>query len=191
MKTTFKTLSIMLLAFVLFSVTSCKKHDHDHDHEDEITTLEITFTEIPIAKPGGLKSEVSLLQTVMKYSVIDGDVEVDITGNSIVQNIAYNYSIRILNEEEDIDLTEEIEEEADDHLFCITGVSGIITLSEQNNDSKGKTFGSQGVITFTTSGENTTRITLKHEPNKNAGNPCSTGDTDIEATFNFNVNSAD
>lgn len=180
----------MLLAFVLFSVTSCKKHDHDHDHEDEITTLIITYTQIPIAKPGGLKSEL-LLQTVMKYSVIDGDVEVDISGDPIVQNIAYSYAIRVYNDLEELDLTEEIEDEADDHLFCITGVSGNITLSEQNNDSKGKTFGSQGVITYTTSGENTTRITLKHEPNKNAANPCSTGDTDIEATFNFNVNSAD
>jgi hypothetical protein len=184
MKNVLSKLLMLILFSSIICLTSCKKDAQNYDHEDTITTLLITFTPQPLVP---VKSGTVIESTIFKYFILEGEEpEITFTGPNLTQNVFYNYSIEILNEEDEgniEDLTGEIEDEADDHLFCITGG----TVSEQNKDTKGKDFGSQGVITFTTAGAKTTTIRLKHEPNKDAGNPCSTGDTDIEATFNHTV----
>lgn len=184
MKNVLSKLLMLILFSSIISMTSCKKDEHNHDGQEVITTLKITFNQaVPPVKLGTVSES-----TVFKYFILEGeDAIVTITGPNLIEDIAYNYSIEVLNEEDEDNienLTSEIEDEADDHLFCITGGN----ISGQNNDSNGKVFGSQGVITFSNSGENNLKIILKHEPNKNAANPCLTGDTDIEAIINHTVN---
>lgn len=183
-----KFLSMALIGSLLL-LYGCKKHGHGHLAE-EITTLEITFTPVedsPV-KLGTLPDP-----TVFIYRVIPGsDPEREITGPNILRGIDYNYFIRVLDETEApeliINLTDEIVDEGISHLFCFQEIgSSTIVFSNQNNDINGKTLGNSGSVVFNNEGARTLKVSLMHEPNKNAAIPCSTGSTDIEASFDFDV----
>lgn len=186
-KTGIKLLTMALIS--VFLLNGCKKHGHGLLAE-EITTLEITFTPVedsPV-KLGTLPDP-----TVFIYRVIPGsDPEREITGPNIFRDLNYTYSIRFLDEtnapEDIIDLTEDIEAEGAEHLVCFEEIgSSTIVVSNQNEDINEKTLGTTGNIIFDEAGARTLKVLLKHEPNKNAANPCNTGSTDIEASFDFDV----
>ena len=186
MKTIKKMKTTRLLALLFISVltfSSCQKDDHDdddHDHENElITTLIYTLT--------------SATDTVtLTFRDLDGEGGAEGTyevSGSLTANTPYSGAVTLLNETEDPaeNVTEEIEEEAEEHEFFYS--STLLDVAKTDLDANGNPIGLTTTLIPGAPGSASLTIVLKHEPTKpndgtvsNAG-----GSTDIEVTFNVNV----
>lgn len=171
----FRPFLMICLAFAL-CLTACDKDDDPVDPGDDeelITTLTITLT-----NPSN--------ETVsFSFRDLDGDGGNDATVETIKlsANTTYTASIEVLNESESPaeDITAEIKEEDEDHLFIFSPTSANLTVTitdvDANNDPV-------GLLSSVVSGEASTGslgISLKHQSDKS--NPLTTGETDIEVTF--------
>ncbi|MBV6484411.1 MAG: hypothetical protein KFKLKKLM_00915 [Flavobacteriales bacterium] len=180
--------TILMLSLVVFA---CKKDDKKPtpsnpngntpppNEEELITTVVLTFTDTT-----GL---------VAPFTVTFADPDGD-GGNAptiheeihLDSNKYYNVTIQFLDESKTPaeDITEEIEEEATDHLICFTP-AGPASLSIVRTDSDGtfeiglESFWSTGSMSMT---GNTVTVVLKHQPGVKDGS-CSPGDTDVEVVF--------
>jgi len=123
----FKILFIALAAIaaaIALSLSSCKKDPEDVNEEEVITTLNYTLA--------GGGSTVTL-----SFQDLDGDGgdAPTITGGTLAANTTYSGSIELLNEIEGEDITEEIEEEDEDHQFFFEATNGIsITYDDADAD---------------------------------------------------------
>ena len=168
-------------------ITSCKKDDPIIENEEElITTLIYTLT----PEAGGDT-------IVLSFQDLDGDGgdTATITGGTLEANTIYNGSLVLLNELESPaeDITVEVQEEAEEHQFFFEITISGLSITYDDLDDNGNPIGLLSKITTTGSGSGTIKVTLRHEPNKNAAG-VSTGDitsaggeTDIEVTFNVVV----
>lgn len=182
----FKILFIALTAIALLT-TSCGDDDPDIPVEPEvITTLNYTLT--------GGGSTVTL-----SFQDLDGDGgnTPTITGGTLAANTTYLGSIELLNESnpDDIEnITEEIEEEDEEHQFFFQTTGDIsVAYDSEDVDADGNPVGLQNTLATGAAGAGTVTVILRHEPNKggegvadgditNAG-----GETDIEVTFDVTV----
>ncbi|MDZ4682776.1 MAG: hypothetical protein SH848_06755 [Saprospiraceae bacterium] len=178
----------MMLVLSLFTTTillssACNRDDDDNNPNEEelITSVILTFT-----TPGGTSTAFSFKDT-------DGDGG----ANPVVQNItlaaATNYSLTVqfLDESNPAnveDITVEVAEESNEHLVCFGVEGGVPQPTIDDTDGNGKPLGLSSKVVTTTAGAGKITVSLKHQPDKNAATPCSTGDTDVEATFNVAVN---
>lgn len=176
-----------ILAAVL--LVSCGDDPQPANEEELITTLTVTLT-----SSGGAP-------ITMTFKDLDGSGPGTPTytyssgGNEaiLLTSTTYAASLTLLNESvtPSENITTEIEEEADEHLFCFqkTGLSG---LSINYADTEADYIGS-GVLpvglttTWTTTSESSgaVKITLRHQPGTKNGDCPGSGDTDIEVTFNI------
>lgn len=190
MKTIGKMKTIKILALLLFSiviVTSCSNDDDNPDpvnEEEVITTLTATLTPV-----GGGTA------ITMRSQDLDGDgpnAPVLFVSGDLVAGTTYNGTIEVLNETETPaeDITEEIEEEDDEHQFFFAATNGIATFAYSDMDGDGNPIGLE--FTLTTAGAAGTgdiTITLRHEPDKDAAGVSdgditnAGGETDISVTF--------
>ncbi|MAU58463.1 MAG: type 1 periplasmic binding fold superfamily protein [Flavobacteriaceae bacterium] len=180
---------IYTLLILPLIIVSCSKDEDDTpepvNEEEVITTMTVTLT----PKEG---SGTITLQT----KDLDGDgpnaPEVSVSG-SLQNGVFYSGSVVFLNETETPaeNITEEVEEEADEHQFFVTpggGIAGDIGVEYLNNDSNGNTLGTQFELNTLATGNGTLTFTLRHEPKKpNTGLSDAGGETDIETTFNITV----
>ncbi|MGB0887085.1 MAG: type 1 periplasmic binding fold superfamily protein [Vicingaceae bacterium] len=188
-----KTLKIYsILTIVLFSLlaVSCKKdedtpepdvhdEDHDHDHEEEVITS-IILSFVDTTTVGG--------QPDVEYAFRDPDgdggnapTEHDVI--TLAANTYYNVTVQILNESETPaeDLTPEIQNEDDEHLFCYSPSNTNVGITRTDSDGTYEV----GINTFWSTGaaaSGNTTVTLKHQPGVKDGT-CAPGDTDVEVTF--------
>ena len=191
MKTMNSVLSMkkfLILLMTIGLITSCSDDDNPDpvNEEEVITTLRLTLS------PTGNGTDVVFLSRDA-----DGDgpnaPEISVTG-VIVESTEYSGTIEFLNELESPaeDITEEVEEEADEHqvFYSFNGNAGS-TITYNDTDGDGNPL---GVMTTFNSGvastANSLTIVLKHEPTKpNDGTANDAGgETDVEATFTYNVN---
>lgn len=189
-----------IFALAALTLVSCEDDDDDDDtppavnEEEVITDMRLTFTD-------------SDTQTSQTFTFSDPDGE---GGNAptiddivISDSTAYVVTIEVLdasNPNDVEDITEEIEEEDEEHQFFFipgNGADDSVTITYDANDvdDDGNPIGlSSSWNTFepTTGGE-TVRVVLRHELDKeatgvrdgditNAG-----GETDIDVTFNLTV----
>ncbi|WP_299677875.1 type 1 periplasmic binding fold superfamily protein [uncultured Tenacibaculum sp.] len=182
--------SIKLLAFLFISTlvfTGCSDDETPEqvNEEEVITTMTITLT------PNGGGTAI-----VLQTQDLDGDgpnAPVITPANAtLAANTVYNGSIVILNETESPaeDITEEIEEEADEHQFFFTAVGPNIAFNyEAPNDSNDNPVGLNFNLVAGAASTGTITVTLKHEPTKpnNGLVEQAGGETDIEATFNVTI----
>lgn len=173
--------------FGLALFVSCSDDDHDHpehSHEEEvITTVTVTLT------PS------SGTEVTLEWQDLDGDGPNDptITGGKLASNTVYDGVIKLLNETETPaeDITEEVEEEADEHQFFYTVSSGLnvtTAYSDTDVDGDGNPVGLEFTLTTGEASSGTVTFTLRHEPTKpNTGLEDAGGSTDVEATFNIEV----
>lgn len=172
-------LSSFLLATLLL-LMSCGEDPDPVNEEELITTVILKFTPVM----GG--------PTVnFTWRDLDGDgpnqpVIQTITLNA---NTTYSVAIQLLNESETPaeDITEEIEEEADEHLFCFE-VSNGLNLSITRTDTDGAFevgLESEWVAGAASTGQVT--VILKHQPGVKNGS-CAPGEVDVEATFPVTIN---
>ena len=174
-----KFLKYALLASTLI-FASCSDDDDTPDavnEEEVITTLTVTL-------------ESGSDTVVMQYQDLDGDgpdaATVTVSG-PLSDNTSYTGSIVLLNETESPaeNVTEEIEEEDDEHQFFYTVGAGLDAATEYANfDGDGNPLGTMFVLNTGIPSSGGLTFTLRHEPNKpNTGLENAGGETDIEVTF--------
>ncbi|WP_053992507.1 hypothetical protein [Mangrovimonas sp. TPBH4] len=190
MKTILKFLPLL---FVAPFVTSCSSDDDTPapvNEEEVITTLTATF--VPVG--GGTT-------VTLQTQDLDGDgpdAPVVTVSGAFASNTTYNGSVEFLNELESPaeDITEEVEEEGDEHQIFYTTTNDLGTFSYNDSDADGNPIGVE--FTFQTVETSTTlegvmTIILRHEPNKDATGVSdgditnAGGETDIQTSFNISV----
>jgi hypothetical protein len=185
-----KNVKNMLWALPLFSIlffTACEKEDPVIPNEEElITTLVYTLT------PEGGGNPV-----VFSFQDLDGDggdAPVIVNG-TLAANTTYAGALSLLNETETPaeSISEEVEEEADEHQFFFS-VSGVdATVSYADADGNGNPIGLASTVVAGAVSSGTLIITLRHEPAKSASGVSdgditnAGGETDIEVTFDVTV----
>ena len=186
-------LGSFLLATLL--LVSCGDDPEPPNEEELITTLTITLT----------PTEGDPL--TMTFKDLDGDGAgvpqfiYSSGGNAAVlaSSTTYTATLTLMNESiaPAENITEEIEEEADEHLLCFenTGLSGLV-INYADTEADYMAGGSSKVVglvttwtTTATTGEGTVTIKLFHQTNgsKTGTCPTSSTDTDIEVTFNVAI----
>ncbi len=176
----------ILPVIVLIAFTSCKKDPEIPNEEELITTLIYTLT----PQAGGVP-------VVMMFQDLDGDggAEPEIMAGTLSAGVVYNGVIALFNESVNPteDITEEVEEEGDEHqLFYI--VSGTGTLVQYaDTDSDGFPLGLATTLTAGEAATGTLTIILRHLPVKTATGVSNGditfagGETDIEVTFPLTI----
>ncbi|MAT53055.1 MAG: type 1 periplasmic binding fold superfamily protein [Saprospirales bacterium] len=176
----FSAKAIVLATTFAFIFSAC---DDDNDvvpnEQELITTVRLTFT-------SGNESLV--------FNAIDADGP---GGNPLVvdevnlaANTTYQLSVAFLDEQDPAnaeDITEEVREESTEHLVCYEA-TGVPSPTGLDLDANGKTLGLKATYTTADAASGSLKVILKHEPDKDAANPCATGETDVEVTFNVVVN---
>jgi len=177
----------LLAALFFFSalLVSCNDDDDiDPVNEEEVITT-MTITMMP--EGGGIN-------VVLQTRDLDGDGPnppvVTVSGPFSV-GTTYMGNIVVLNETEDPaeNITEEVEEEADEHQFFYT-IGGALdaTTTYENFDGDGNPLGTEFSLDAADASAGSLTFTLRHEPKKpNTGLVDAGGETDITATFNVTI----
>jgi len=184
-----RSLMFTLLVGLLFvGFTSCDDDEPVEENEEEvITTMTVTLTPVN----GGDAVTLNFLD-------LDGDGgnAPTISGGSLAANTSYNTTIDLLNESEDPaeSITEEVEEEADEHQFFFQVTGGLnLSFSYSDADSDGNPIGLETLMVTGDASSGSLRVTLRHEPDKN-GTDVKIGDitnaggeTDIEVDYPITI----
>ncbi|MNU58160.1 hypothetical protein D3C71_472940 [compost metagenome] len=176
---------IMILSVLSVALVACKKEKKkavenptNPNEQELITTFKMVFTD-----PNGVHPNVEA-----RFVDLDGP-----GGNNptvfdtirLVANATYNASITLLNESTIPvqNITEEVEEEGVDHLFCFdlsSGLTATVTRTDLDANSIPIGITSQWVLGAASTGTSTIR--LRHQPGVKTGQ-CEPGETDIELNF--------
>lgn len=188
-----KTIKLLALFFMSSLIlTSCSSdddgHDDDHDHEEElITTVIYTLTD----NNADVDDNSSITLT---FTDLDGEGGEDgnyAVSETLLSNTTYTGTLQLLNATEDPaeDITEEVEDEADEHEFFFSSTISDLTISKDDNDEDGNPVGIESTLTTGNAGTGTLTIILKHEPTKpNDGTSAGAGgSTDVQVTFDITV----
>lgn len=198
---TFRFICLLLVAGSLLFLAGCKKDDPKPENIPEaITKATLTFT------PAGGAA------VIVTATDPDGDGPLPRTLSgpiNLVKNVSYTLKITLINElakptDPEYDITEEVEEEADEHMFFFawtnntfsnpTGNGNVDNRSDAVNyvdrDTKGLPLGLEtSWTTNNTTGNGTFRVILKHQPDlKSATTTSNDGESDLDVTFNLSVN---
>jgi hypothetical protein len=184
-----KTIRSMIAAFVIATVwIGCKK-DSDpvptptppSNEEEVITTMKLKFVD-------------SSNTSNIRYATFrdpdgDGGLSYDIFDTIMLEpNKTWFTTVYILNETvSPIDtISNEVLEEAVDHLFCFspTGVSASVVKTDLDINSR--PIGLQSKWFTMVAGYGTMQVSLKHQPGIKDGT-CSPGTTDIEVLFQTKI----
>jgi hypothetical protein len=176
----------ILLVSLLF--TSCKKDEVEPTDDNElITRVELKFTDITA-------------KSTLTYTFQDKDGDPKTAPekfDKIVLNkgVTYSVSIGVYDDTKSpvMDITQEINEEADVHLFVYkTTPASLLTTTILDKDKNGLPIGlSSSILTQSTAGTGKLNLLLKHQPELN-GMKVKTGQeaggsTDIDLLFDVEV----
>lgn len=178
-------ITLKLLALIaVFGFWSCSDDDDPApiDEEETITTLTAV-----LAETGG--STVTL-----QSRDLDGDgpdAPVITVSGPLSANTTYTGAITLLNETESPaeNITEEIEEEDEEHQFFFATTGNINSVTYADQDGDGNPVGLSFVLTTGDAGAATITITLRHEPKKPNDGTLSDagGETDIAQSFTLDI----
>jgi hypothetical protein len=191
---------IALCSILLFS--SCEDDDPKKEDTPElITEATLVFT------PTGGGSTVTVTATDpdgegLQNLTVDGPI-------NLVINKTYTLTIDLINgladpSEEEYDITAEVEEEGDEHMFFFGWTNNVFSnpagngnidaradaVNYNDEDENGLPLGlSTSWTTAAATASGTFRVMLKHQPDlKTATSTANTGESDIDLTFTINVN---
>ncbi len=179
---------LMFAAFILVGLTTFVACSDDDDppapvnEEEVITTMNITLV------------ATGATTITLQSQDLDGDgpnaPTISVSGD-LIANTSYSGTIELLNETESPaeDITEEVEEEADEHQFFFVTTGAINQTDYTDQDGDGNPIGIDFTLTTSDAGSATLQVTLRHEPKKpNDGTLADAGgETDITQTFNLTV----
>ena len=147
------------MLFLLFACSDVEKHDHHHHHENELmTTINLSF-----------QSDAG--EETFTWADVEQSGSPTIDNITLSAETSYTLSITILNELEDPaeNVTEEIQDEADEHQFFFLGtaIGDLATHSYIDADANGNPLGLENDITTNAAGEGELNIVLRHMPPEN------------------------
>jgi hypothetical protein len=167
---------------------SCSDDPEVTNEEEVITKITVTLT-----TAGGTPVLLSWTDTNLN-SIVD-PAEITASG-SLLAGKAYTATIELLNESADpvINVSEEVKEEAEDHIFCFTATNVNLTFSGFDTDANGQPLGISSTWTTGTASTGTVTIKLWHQPGFKTGScPLSgdpgIGETDVDIDFNVQIQS--
>jgi hypothetical protein len=159
-------------------MASCKKDDEGPDDEQElITTVRLTLTNV--------SNSTELATATWRDTDGPGGAAPVITALTLKPNTTYTGRVQFLDESkpnDPKDITEEVEEEDDEHevFYIVTGAN--LTITNRNTDSKELPLGTRANFASGAASTGILRVVLKHKPgNKAAGDQATKGETDVEA----------
>lgn len=164
-------------------VSGCKDKEIPIPNEEElITTLVLRLA--PVS--GGEEAIFTFLDTDG-----DGGLPPIITGEALAAGTTYDLAVTLRNDAEvpAIDITPEVEEEADEHQFFYSFEGVIAAFSYADEDGNGFPVGLRGRVETGQAGSGTLTVILRHLPVKDAPGVAggditqAGGETDIEVTF--------
>lgn len=172
--------SALLVATVLL-ISGCDDDPEPVNEEEVITTLTLTLT------PNGGGTPVTL-----RFYDEDGDGSIQpqkTVSGPLAANKTYAGVITLLNETETPagNITEEVKEEADDHLFCFTITNANLTVNATDKDNNNLPVGIETSWVTGAAGAGTVKVVLRHQPGAKTGNCPGAGDTDIEVDFDVTI----
>lgn len=179
--------TVLLMAMATLFVQCDKASDVEPDEENElITTIQLKFTE------NGTSTT-----STFTFRDVDGD-----GGNppttfdkiTLKPNTSYALAVKVLDESKSpaLDITEEIEEEADEHLFVFTpNPASLLIYTYADKDDKNFPLGLSGIVRTNAAGAGTLKVQLRHQPPVNGkavkdGTP-GPGSDDVNLDFNVEV----
>ena len=177
-----KKLNLITIMMALLVLSACKDDDNDVENpeptneEELITTVTLHFHE-----EGNMSNHV-----MASFKDIDGPGGNAATIDTIKldTNTTYNVTIDLLNESETPTevITEEVKEEASEHLFCYEAASTNLSVTITDTDG---TFplGIESTWQTTNADASTILLTLKHQPDGEKDGTCAPGETDVEVNF--------
>lgn len=171
---------LIVLSVVVFA--GCSDDPESTNEEEVVTTVNVVLTPAE-------GDAVTLSWDDANLDAIVDETEITATG-SLLTGESYSAVIQLLNKsaDPDTDVTEEVEEEAEDHIFCFTVTDVNIAISNLNEDSNGLPLGITSTWTTTTPGSGTVTVVLRHQPGVKTGDCPGAGDTDVSITFPVTVN---
>lgn len=184
MTTLKQTARIFFVLGILISCNSDEENPVPPNEEELITTISLDFIE---------EGTTDTIRT--RYRDIDGEgpITAEIDNIELKKGKTYNLNVNLLNETDPlnvVNLTNEIEEEAEDHQFFFQlNPSSLGNHIYKDVDDNGRPIGIKNIITTGgTSGIGILKITLKHQPNlKSSTSDITIGETDIEVEFNLTI----
>lgn len=180
----FKILGMALLTGLL--VVSCKKDtttpedNHEHDESELITSVQLNFSGKGIS---GADTTFTVL-----FDDPDGTGGNKPTAFDTIRlaaNKTYSCDLILLDKSKNpVDtISNEVKEEADDHLFFFTPSNkNALSVSINDKDSKGRNLGLKTSWVTTSAATATVKVKLMHQPGVKDGTSA-TGDTDVEVDF--------
>jgi len=175
---------VLILSVFALTATACKKEKKKEvenpanpNEQELITTFKIVFTDTNGVLPN----------VEAQFVDVDGP-----GGNNptvfdtirLVANATYNATITLLNEAAipTQNITDEVEEEGVDHLFCfdLSGLNAVITRTDLDANNLPIGITSQWSLGAASTGTSTIR--LRHQPGVKNGQ-CDPGETDLELNF--------
>jgi len=164
-------------------LSSCSDDNNDtptpDDDNEQITTLRYELT--PTTGGATLTAQ---------YRDVDGDggAAPVISGLTLAPNTTYTGKLVLLDETKNPaeDISAEVKEEADEHLFLFEAVGTNVTVTRTDRDKNNLEVGLdtrlQTAAANATGTTGTLKITLRHQPGTKNGT-ATPGDTDVEVTF--------
>jgi hypothetical protein len=190
-----KNKNLISAILVCFSIAfiGCKKN------KDEAPAPQVDNAEEVITTLHYILKENNVL--VDTFSFVDKD---GVGGNNPIQETillktgkTYTAEILLLDETKTPSdtISNEVKEEGDEHQFFFTPSSDKFTVNTNDKDKNGVPLGLESTIVVGTQTSNTCtlKIVLKHQPGvkpSTGKGDASLGDSDIEVTFNVNIENA-
>lgn len=177
---------LLLSTLTVLAVSSCKKDvdnpSHPHNDGEVITTLRLIFVDsantadVRIAEfrdpdgPGGIAYD--------RFDTIQ-----------LLSSSTYYTQIVLLNETVTPadTISNEVLQEADEHLFCFTPVGTSATVIITDTDVNNLPLGLRSSWYTASPGTGKMLVQLKHQPGTKNGS-CSSGETDVEIDFPVAIN---
>lgn len=172
----------------LLLLSGCNNEDEDpiiENEEELITTVVLTFS-----------NDDGVFTAEWKDEDGDGAMGPVVDDITLEAGKSYNVAVELLNESiaPAESITEEVEEEADEHQFFFVVSNGLdLAVAYDDEDADGNPVGLTNTFTAGETGVGTLTVILRHEADKTAsgvsdGDPANAGgETDIETTPPFNV----
>ncbi|HET9053490.1 MAG TPA: hypothetical protein VFM90_04915 [Cyclobacteriaceae bacterium] len=181
--------SMMPVLFIVAAslLAGCSDDPVSANEEEVITTFTVTLTlfDNPAPQPG------DTIRLTWDDANLDALVDVSEVSASgpLRANETYRASIQMLSKGigSEVDITEEIAEEADEHIFCFSKANVNIAITNPDTDTHKRPLGLTSTWTTTTASAGTVTITLRHQPGVKTGDCPGAGETDASITFPVEV----
>ncbi len=180
------SLFIGLTGLLVVLIIGCKKDttkpqdNHEHDESELITTVQLNFS-----GKGNSGNDTTFTVLFDDPDGTGGNKPTAFDTIRLAANKTYSCDLILLDKSKNpVDtISNEVKEEADDHLFFFTPSNkDALSVSINDKDSKGRNLGLKTSWVTTSAATGTVKVKLMHQPGVKDGTTA-TGDTDVEVDF--------